>query len=230
MQTTTSIFSNIATKYDFLNDLLSFGLHRLWRKWALKHTMIQPSAKVLDLCTGTGDFALALYKTRPDLDKIVGVDSVSEMLRVAQTKISLKNATNAISLIQSDASNLPFDDNSFDNVIVAFGLRNAKPLAKVLQEVRRVLSKNGALLVLEFGENHSKNLIARSASFYIASILPTLGRLLSGNKNAYSYLSSSCLSFPSGKDFVRILEDAGFGEIRHKTFCCGVVYIYTAHN
>jgi demethylmenaquinone methyltransferase/2-methoxy-6-polyprenyl-1,4-benzoquinol methylase len=182
----------------------------------------KPSS-ILDVATGTADLAIALSKAKPN--EIVGIDISAGMLSVGQRKIEEKKLTQVIRLQQADSENLPFEDESFDTVTVAFGVRNFENLEKGLSEIRRVLKKGGKLLVLEFSQP-TKFPFKQTYKFYFKNILPSLGKLISKDSSAYTYLPESVDAFPFGMDFVNILKKVGFSQNHFRPVTFGVATIY----
>jgi demethylmenaquinone methyltransferase/2-methoxy-6-polyprenyl-1,4-benzoquinol methylase len=218
------MFDNIAPKYDFLNHFLSFGIDKIWRRKAIRLLMKYNPANILDVATGTGDFAIESLKT--GAKKIVGVDISEEMLAVGRVKIEKLGLGNRIVLQQGDSEELKFSDNSFDAVTVAFGVRNFENLSKGIDEIFRVLKPGGIVCVLEFSKPRYFP-VKQLYTFYSFYILPFLGRLFSNDKSAYRYLPESVEVFPDGEDFLAVLMKSGFTQtIQHRqTF--GVATIYT---
>ncbi|MFU8843645.1 MAG: bifunctional demethylmenaquinone methyltransferase/2-methoxy-6-polyprenyl-1,4-benzoquinol methylase UbiE [Bacteroidales bacterium] len=219
-----TMFNDIAPKYDFLNHFLSAGIDRLWRKKAVRILKKNSPKTVLDLATGTADLAIEVHKIRPE--KITGIDIAEEMLAIGRDKIAARKLDHIITLETGDAENLHFPDHSFDAVMVAFGVRNFENLEKGLREMHRVISPKGMVLVLEFSKP-VKFPVKQLYNFYFKNILPGLGRLISGNSSAYTYLPDSVGKFPSGEEFLRILETAGFTDTRHHSLTFGIAAIYT---
>ncbi|WMN11892.1 bifunctional demethylmenaquinone methyltransferase/2-methoxy-6-polyprenyl-1,4-benzoquinol methylase UbiE [Marivirga salinae] len=223
-QQVADMFNNISHKYDFLNHLLSLGIDIRWRKKAIKLLKeIQPK-QILDIATGTGDFAIEALKLNPD--HVTGVDISEGMLNVGREKLKKRKLDDKISLTLGDSENLPFEDNKFDAIIVAFGVRNFENLEKGLAEMFRVLRPGGKVVVLEFSKPKSfpfKQLF----NFYFKNILPTLGKTISKDNAAYTYLPESVRSFPDGKDFTSILDKLGFKDTVCKPLTLGISSIYT---
>lgn len=219
------MFDNISERYDFLNHFLSLSIDKGWRKKVVKMVEQTGAKNVLDVATGTADLAIALIKANPD--KIVGIDISAGMLGVGQKKIERKKLTNIITLQQADSEDLPFEDETFDAVTVAFGVRNFENLEKGLSEIKRVLKKGGTLLVLEFSQP-TKFPFKQSYNFYFKNILPTLGKMVSKDSNAYTYLPASVGAFPFGEAFMQVLKKVGFDAKSFKPVTFGVATIYQA--
>jgi demethylmenaquinone methyltransferase/2-methoxy-6-polyprenyl-1,4-benzoquinol methylase len=193
------MFDDISPKYDFLNHLLSFGIDRLWRKKLVRMLGERKPVKVLDVATGTGDLAIAISSLKPQ--KIVGIDISEKMLEIGRQKLTEKGLNQIITLQRADAEKIPFSDNSFDAITVAFGVRNYENLEMGLTEMHRVLRPGGVMLILEFSHPESfpmKQLYA----IYSRYVIPVMGRIISGNSSAYTYLPQSVAAFPSGKAFL----------------------------
>ncbi len=217
------MFDHISHRYDLLNHLLSANIDKLWRKKSIKMLHKFQPRSILDIATGTGDFAIAAAKLSPE--KIVGIDLSEGMLKVGRQKIEKRGLSHLIELQKADSEALPFDNNTFDAAIVAFGVRNFENLEKGLAEIYRVLRPGGAFIVLEF--SLPKNKVFRNLYFfYFIKVLPWLGRLVSKDNRAYTYLPESVREFPDGADFVRILEKTGFVKSRWMSQTMGIAAIY----
>jgi demethylmenaquinone methyltransferase/2-methoxy-6-polyprenyl-1,4-benzoquinol methylase len=223
-QQVADMFDNISHKYDFLNHFLSLGIDIRWRKKAIKLLKeIQPK-QILDIATGTGDFAIESLKLNPD--HVTGVDISEGMLNVGREKLKKRKLDDRITLTSGDSENLPFEDNKFDAIIVAFGVRNFENLEKGLSEMFRVLRPGGKVVVLEFSKPKSFP-FKQLYNFYFKNILPTLGKTISKDNAAYTYLPESVKSFPDGKDFTSILDKLGFKNTECKPLTFGISSIYT---
>jgi len=218
------MFDNIAPKYDFLNHLLSANIDKLWRRKAMNLLKPKKPQSILDIATGTGDFAIELHKLRPT--EIIGADISEKMLEIGREKIRKKNLENVITLQRADSEKLPFTDNRFDAVTVAFGVRNFENLKAGLQEMFRVLKPGGAVIVLEFSKPQGFP-VKQAFNFYFKNILPLVGRLFSSDKRAYTYLPESVQAFPEGKDFIRLMEDCGYKSVQCGILTFGIASIYT---
>lgn len=217
------MFDNISQRYDFLNHVLSLNIDKAWRKKVVKLAAQGDPKRILDVATGTADLAIALKKTQPE--KIIGIDISAGMLAVGREKIARKGMSELITLEQADSENLPFEDNSFEVVTVAFGVRNFENLQAGLKEMWRVLKPGGKLLVLEFSQPQSFP-FKQLYNFYFKNILPGLGRLISKDQSAYTYLPASVGAFPFGDDFCAELKKADYRQCRFQPVTFGVASIY----
>lgn len=217
------MFNNISRRYDFLNQLLSLGIDKMWRKRAIGVLKpLQPKI-VLDVATGTGEFALEALELQPD--KIIGIDIADGMLDIGRKKISAKNAGETIELMHGDSENIPFKENKFDAVTVAFGVRNFENLNRGLSEILRVLRPGGMVVILEFSKPATFP-FKQIYNFYFRFILPKIGSIVSNDKAAYTYLPKSVEAFPDGEDFLRILHDVGFKNTQCSSLTFGISSIY----
>jgi demethylmenaquinone methyltransferase / 2-methoxy-6-polyprenyl-1,4-benzoquinol methylase len=219
------MFNNISRHYDFLNHFLSLGIDRGWRKRAIGLLRPLQPKYILDVATGTGDFAFQALELNPD--KVIGVDISEGMLEVGRKKIEKRNLAAKIELGRGDSENLLFEENKFDAVTVGFGVRNFENLEKGLREIYRVLKPGAMLVVLEFSRPR-KFPFRQLYNFYFKIILPKIGRLISKDKSAYTYLPASVEAFPDGKDFENILKQTGFKNTTCKPLTFGISSIYTA--
>lgn len=219
------MFDTISTNYDDLNRVISFGIDVKWRKKVVKIVEKSNADQVLDIATGTGDLAINLAKT--GASKIVGLDISEGMLSVGRKKIAEKGLSEKIEMVQADSEALPFEDNTFDAITVAFGVRNFENLKKGLSEIFRVLKPGGVFVVLETSVP-TKFPFKQGYYFYTRNLLPLIGKLFSKDKVAYSYLSESAAAFPYGKKFNNILTKIGFTNVEHKPQTMGVATIYIA--
>jgi len=218
------MFDNISPRYDLLNHMLSFGIDRVWRRKAINLLKSHPPKQILDIATGTGDFAIQALKLNPE--SIKGIDISEGMIKQGQQKIIKRNLDNKIELMLGDSENLVFEDNKFSAVIVAFGVRNFENLSKGLSEMYRVLNKNGKVVILEFSKP-SKFPFKQVYNLYFKYILPIIGKMVSRDHSAYTYLPESVQVFPEGDDFLTILSNVGFKEVRCIPLTFGISSIYT---
>lgn len=218
------LFNAIAPRYDFINSILSLGLHNGWRRQLLARLPQRHPIQVLDLATGTADVPLELVKS-PRVQKVVGIDMSKKMVRIGRQKVAEKNLAHRVKLRVGDAQKIPFKDCRFDAVTMAFGIRNVADVSRCLFECYRVLKPEGRLLILEFSMPPSPTMrIAHLC--YLRYMLPRIGQLLSGNELAYQYLNESIQDFPHGNGFIEHIEKAGFDEAGYKALSCGVVNLY----
>ena len=218
------MFDNIAPKYDLLNHVLSMKIDVLWRNTLVKWMNKDAPKLVLDVATGTGDLAIAVQKgTRAE---VVGLDLSQQMLNVGIDKIKKLNLAQKISMQKGDAENLPFEDNKFDAVSVAFGVRNFENLEKGLAELRRVVKENSSVYILEFSK--VEGFLAPFYMFYFKNILPQIGKLVSKDNRAYTYLPDSVNAFPFGEKMKQILLDTGYSKVEYKKLSLGIATIYKA--
>lgn len=218
------MFNNIAFRYDFLNSLLSLGIHKGWRKKAVRILKAKNPQLILDVATGTGDFAIEALKTHAK--KVIGVDISEGMLKVGKDKISKLQLADKIELQLADADHLPFTDNYFDAITVGFGVRNFENLELGLKDMLRVLKPNGDLVIIEFSK--PTGFFSSVYKFYFRHITPTIGKLFSKDHRAYSYLPESVEAFPYGDKFCVILTACGYKTVSCQTLTFGVASIYVA--
>ncbi len=218
------MFDNISERYDFLNHFLSLGIDKLWRKRAVKLLKPLKPKRIIDLATGTGDFAIAALKLNPE--KIVGVDISDGMLEKGRIKMKKRGVEQTVEMINGDSEDLPFEDNYFDALTVGFGVRNYENLEKGLAEMLRVIRPGGMAVILEFSKP-KKFPVKQLFNFYSKRIIPILGKSISKDDAAYAYLPESVEAFPEGKDFLDILEKVGYKNVKAKPVSGGIATIYT---
>jgi len=217
------MFNNISQRYDLLNHILSMGIDILWRRKAIKLLQEVKPDTVLDVATGTGDFAIEALRLKPS--KITGIDISQGMLDMGKIKMKNKGYDSKIEMLLGDSENLPFNDNMFDAITVGFGVRNFENLEKGIAEMHRVLSEKGKIAILEFSKPR-KFPIKQLYNFYFLKVLPTIGKLISKDPRAYTYLPESVKAFPDGEDFVSIMEKCGYNEVKQITLTFGIASIY----
>jgi len=221
----TKMFDTISKEYDGLNRVISFGVDVKWRNKVVELVAKNNPENILDIATGTGDLAISLTTT--NAKEIIGLDISDGMLEVGRKKTKAKQLDNVISMVIGDSEDLPFEDNTFDAITVAFGVRNFEHLEKGLAEILRVLKPNGIFVILE--TSVPTNPIYKAGyNFHCKLIMPTIGKLFSKDKVAYSYLSESASVFPYGEALNNILSKIGFINVEHKPQTMGVATIYSA--
>lgn len=219
------MFNNISKRYDLLNHLLSAGIDIYWRKKAIKLLKPYQPKHILDVATGTADFAIEALALNPD--KVIGIDISDGMLDMGREKLKRRHLDNRIELQLGDSEGLHFDDNTFDAVIVAFGVRNFENLHTGLKDMCRVLKPNGRLVVLEFSKP-TQFPMKQLYNFYFKNVLPLIGNIISKDQSAYTYLPESVQAFPDGQAFLQALQQAGYTETRCKALTFGISSVYTA--
>lgn len=217
------MFNNISHSYDFLNRFLSLGIDVWWRKKAISFLKDEKPKIILDIATGTGELAIEALCLNPD--KVIGVDISEGMLEIARQKIKKKNLEEKIELHYGDSEKLLFKDNNFDAITVGFGVRNFENLELGLADIYRVLKPGGTLVVLEFSKPVTFP-VKQLYNFYFNSILPFLGKHISKDNSAYTYLPESVKSFPDGENFTRLLIKTGFSTTKMKPLTFGIATIY----
>lgn len=217
------MFNNISHRYDFLNHFLSLGIDILWRKKAIKLLKADQPKQILDVATGTGDFAIEALALNPD--RVVGVDISSGMLNVGKEKMRRKKIDHIIDMQMGDSEKLLFEDNTFDATIVAFGVRNFENLKQGLSDMHRVVKPGGKTVIIEFSRPRTFPM-KQLYSFYFKSILPVIGKLISKDQSAYTYLPESVDAFPDGKKFLDILSAVGYKKTECKPLTFGIASIY----
>ncbi len=221
----TKMFDNISSNYDDLNRVISFGIDIKWRKRVVNLLKAQKPQRILDIATGTGDLAIQLVET--GAKEIIGLDISQGMLEIGKKKVAEKELSPQIQMVIGDSEDLPFSDNHFDAITVAFGVSNFENLEKGLSEIYRVLKPKGTLAILETSIP-TKFPYKQGYSIYSKYLLPNIGRLFSKDRSAYSYLSESAAAFPYGQDFNNILGKIGFIAMENKPQTFGVASIYIA--
>jgi demethylmenaquinone methyltransferase/2-methoxy-6-polyprenyl-1,4-benzoquinol methylase len=224
-----AMFDKISATYDFLNTLLSFGLDRYWRWRTARRFDPKRHQKILDCATGTGDQLFALLRRSATPPQATGIDPSSNMLEVAREKSLLYPQATNCRFIEGRAHALPFDKHSFDLLTMSFGIRNVESVPLALTEMRRVLKPGGKMLLLEFSLP-SFFLFRALHLLYLRHILPVIGKWISGDDTAYTYLAATIETFPYGKDFCRLVKEAGFASCKAHPMTLGIVTLYVAEN
>lgn len=221
------MFDAISPRYDLLNRLLSLGLDIFWRRQLVRFLPVGAGCdlSLLDLATGTADVPLTLVRQSKNIEHAVGIDLADKMLAIGREKITLANLADKITLSHGDANHIPFEDNVFDAVTIAFGIRNVEDHNQVLREMRRVLKPRGRAIILEFSLPENKALRATHL-FYLRVVVPAIGGLVSGHGEAYRYLNQTIETFPYGDDFCALMELCGFKKVKAHPLMGGIATIY----
>lgn len=218
-----NMFADIADDYDRVNGILSFGVHNAWRKKTVFESGAKPGDRVLDCATGTGDLALEFKKTVGHEGSVIGTDFCKEMIEHAPEKADKKELV--VEFEVADAMDLPYEDNSFDVVSIAFGIRNVDDPIVCLKEMARVVKPGGRVVILEFGQ--PQGIVKYPYRFYSKHVMPTLGGWISGNREAYTYLPETSAAFPAGDAFLELMEHAGvYSEKRAISLTGGIAFVY----
>jgi len=221
------MFDSIAGRYDLLNHLLSAGIDRRWRRRAIRALELSGREVVVDLCTGTGDLAIAAVHATPGAVRVVGIDFSSAMLRVGRTKLGAARLNSRVALVRGDATRIPIGDAAVDAVTMAFGIRNVNDVGAACREMARVLRPGGRVAILEFAVPDVP-LIGPAYLWYLHRVLPRIGQAVSGSSEAYGYLSASIDAFAKPAELVKILRHVGFVEISTIRLTIGSVCLYVA--
>ena len=222
------MFNSIAPAYDNMNRMMTFGLDRGWRRKAVRTVADSHPARVLDIATGTGDLAIAMARaTQADGTHITGIDLSEEMVDIGRNKVKAAALTERIDMTTGDALHLPYGDNTFDAVTVAYGVRNFEHIDRGYAEMMRVLRPGGMLCVLELTPPSSA-LVKPFYHMYTRWVIPLVGRLMSRDSRAYAYLPESIRAVPARQDMLRLMQGAGFTDTRYRSLTMGVCAIYTA--
>ena len=218
-----AMFDGIAHRYDLVNRVISLGIDQSWRKKTVRSLELQPRAKVLDLATGTGDLAIMVARTHPEVT-VVGVDPSAKMLEVGQKKLAEGGLTERIELQVGDAQDLKFPDRTFDGLCIAFGIRNVPDRLQGLREMARVTKAGGRVAILELSEPRG-GVLGPLARFHVHSVVPAVGALLSGAKE-YHYLQKSIAAFPPSEQFEALMVEAGLRIVASTALTFGVCHLY----
>ena len=219
------VFDSVAAQYDLMNDLMSGGLHRLWKRFTIELSAVRSGQTVLDIAGGTGDLAAKFSKLVGADGKVILADINAAMLSVGRDRLIDKGALSNIDVVQADAQFLPFDDNSIDCITIAFGLRNVTDKAKALRSMHRVLKPGGRVLVLEFSKPTSP-LLSKVYDAYSFSALPAMGKLITDDADSYRYLAESIRKRPDQESLLEMVEDAGFVDCRYHNMTGGIVAVH----
>ena len=219
------VFDSVAAKYDLMNDLMSGGLHRLWKRFTIELSAVRSGQTVLDIAGGTGDLAAKFSKLVGTEGKVILADINAAMLSVGRDRLIDKGALSNIDVVQADAQFLPFEDNSIDCITIAFGLRNVTDKARALRSMHRVLKPGGRVLVLEFSKPTSP-LLSKVYDAYSFSALPVMGKLITDDADSYRYLAESIRKHPDQESLLEMVEDAGFVDCRFHNMTGGIVAVH----
>lgn len=218
------MFDHIAPKYDLLNQVLSLGIHKGWRRRTVKKLKALQPRVVMDVATGTGDLAIEVVKQLAP-EKVVGVDISAGMMKLGEQKVKEKGLDKIISFQLGDSENLPFENNTFDAITVGFGVRNFAHLEVGMKGMYNALKPGGMLAVLEFSKPH-RFPMKQLVNFYYRFVLPLIGRMVSSDKRAYTYLPESIQAFPEGPQFLEVMKKSGFSDVSWQPLTFGVASIY----
>jgi len=219
------VFDSVAGRYDLMNDLMSAGIHRLWKRFTIELCAVRPGQTILDIAGGTGDLAARFSQLVGQEGQVILADINAAMLEVGRDRLIDKGASDNIEVVQADAQYLPFADNSIDCITIAFGLRNVTDKAIALESMLRVLRPGGRLLVLEFSKPTSP-LLGKLYDQYSFQILPAMGRLVAQDADSYRYLAESIRKHPDQETLLTMMEDAGFVESRYHNMTGGIVAVH----
>lgn len=227
-QMVAGVFHSVAAKYDLMNDLMSFGIHRLWKRFAIDCAGLRPAQKVLDLAGGTGDLTARFSRIVGERGEVVLADINDSMLKVGRDKLHNLGLVDNIRYVQANAEALPFPDNHFDLITIGFGLRNVTDKEKALASMFRVLKPGGRLLVLEFSKPTSE-LMAKLYDLYSFHILPKMGKLVARDSDSYQYLAESIRMHPDQDTLKGMMETAGFESVDYFNLTQGVVALHRGY-
>jgi demethylmenaquinone methyltransferase/2-methoxy-6-polyprenyl-1,4-benzoquinol methylase len=219
-----SVFDSVASKYDLMNDVLSFGMHRLWKRYTIASANIKIGDKVLDIAGGTGDLAIEFRKKVGESGQVILSDINASMLNEGRANLTNKGVF-GVDFVQLNAQYLPFNDNTFDCVSIAFGLRNVTDKEQALREMHRILKPGGCLLILEFSKTDSE-FLKKFYDFYSFNIMPKLGEIIADDKASYQYLAESIRKHPDQETLKNMVLDAGFGFCEYHNLSGGIVALH----
>lgn len=222
------VFDSVATRYDLMNDLMSGGMHRLWKRYTIEQAAVRPGQAVLDLAGGTGDLALKFSGLVGDHGLVVLADINRAMLQQGRRRLVDKGASGNVTIAQVDAESLPFASGSFDCLTIAFGLRNVTEKQKALESMHRVLKPGGKVMILEFSQ--PAELIKPAYDLYSFKVLPALGKLVAQDADSYQYLAESIRVHPDQETLLGMMQDAGFERCRYHNLMAGVVALHIGYH
>jgi demethylmenaquinone methyltransferase/2-methoxy-6-polyprenyl-1,4-benzoquinol methylase len=220
------VFTSVASKYDIMNDVMSAGMHRLWKRWAISRADIHLGQRVLDLAGGTGDLTAMIAEKVGDLGQVVLADINNAMIKVGRDRLINKGLSN-IEYVNADAQFLPFEDNSFSRITIAFGLRNVTDKSAALKEMYRVLKPAGKVIILEFSKPLS--FLQKFYDAYSFNVIPKMGKLITGDEESYQYLVESIRMHPDQETLKQMMADAGFVRAQYENLTGGVVALHSGY-
>ena len=226
VQRVADVFHSVASKYDLMNDLMSGGVHRLWKRITIEQSGVRTGHSVLDIAGGTGDLTMRFSRLVGPTGKVVLADINDSMLKVGRDKLLDKGVTGNVEFVQANAECLPFPDNTFDVITIAFGLRNVTDKDAALRSMARVLKPGGKLMVLEFSKTKNP-LLTKAYDFYSFNILPQMGSAIAGDADSYRYLAESIRMHPDQETLKNMMQDAGLSNCKYQNMTGGVVALHT---
>lgn len=219
------VFDSVASKYDLMNDMMSLGVHRLWKKFTIELSGVRKGNKVLDIAGGTGDLTMQFSRLVGEEGEVVLADINDSMLKVGRDRLLDRGYGGNIRFVQANAESLPFPDNHFDVITIAFGLRNVTDKDKALKDMARILKPGGRLLVLEFS-TPTNPIMSKAYDLYSFTALPLMGKLLAGDSDSYRYLAESIRMHPNQETLKEMMENAGLSEVEYHNMTSGVVALH----
>ncbi|HTM63902.1 MAG TPA: bifunctional demethylmenaquinone methyltransferase/2-methoxy-6-polyprenyl-1,4-benzoquinol methylase UbiE [Gammaproteobacteria bacterium] len=222
------VFRSVAPKYDLMNDLMSFGMHRLWKKFTIQQAAIKPGHRILDVASGTGDLAMAFARLTGPTGMVIMTDINEAMLNTGRDRLLDAGICGNIECVQADAENLPFADNDFDRVTIAFGLRNVTNKLAALKSMYRVLKPGGKLLVLEFSKATTP-LLSKIYDLYSFNVIPKIGGIVANDTDSYQYLVESIRMHPDQETMKNMMQEAGFDDVEYFNLCGGIVALHQGY-
>jgi demethylmenaquinone methyltransferase/2-methoxy-6-polyprenyl-1,4-benzoquinol methylase len=220
------VFHSVAAKYDVMNDLMSGGVHRIWKRITIESSGARPGHKILDIAGGTGDLTRRFAQIVGQSGKVVLADINESMLKVGRDKLIDKGVAGNVEYVQANAECLPFEDNTFDIITIAFGLRNVTDKDAALRSMNRVLKPGGKLMVLEFSKTENP-LLTKAYDFYSFNLLPKMGQLIANDAESYRYLAESIRMHPDQETLKGMMDSAGFVQTRYRNLTQGIVALHT---
>ena len=222
-----NVFTSVASRYDVMNDIMSIGVHRLWKEWMLDWLAPRPGQELIDVAGGTGDIAFEFIKRAKGSGRAIIVDLTEAMVSEGKKRSEVTNDSSAIKWVCGDAMFLPFAQNSFDAYTISFGMRNVTDIQKALSEAYRILRPGGRLMILEFSKVENK-MLSWFYDRYSFSVIPPLGEIVTNDRDSYQYLIESIRKFPDQEDFLEMIKKAGFKQVRFRNLTFGVAALHSA--